>query len=223
MPAKKPMKTTSSSAIHSVNVHDMSSTIDAGADDGDAEDPLAGEVAGDARAERDAEPEADEDRAEEQAVGGVTAAEGVRERLAGRDDHAGRGHGAGDPDDQAAHQRGVAGEGEAVLQRAEEGLLRLDRARRPRRPLIEGRFQMTTAATRKVSAFRYSARSTSSTPGMTSDSRPPTLVSTANTIGGEHGREPVGGDEGELVGRLQLVLAQHVRDGGLLGRDPEQA
>ena len=27
MPAKKPMKTTSSRAIHSVNVHDMSSTM----------------------------------------------------------------------------------------------------------------------------------------------------------------------------------------------------
>ena len=51
---------------------------DAGADDRDAEDPLAGEVAGDARAERDAGAEADEDRAEQQAVGGVTAAERVR-------------------------------------------------------------------------------------------------------------------------------------------------
>ena len=51
MPAKKPMKTTSSRAIQSVKVQDMSSTIDAGADDGDAEDALAGEVAGDARAD----------------------------------------------------------------------------------------------------------------------------------------------------------------------------
>ena len=59
-----------------------------------------------------------------------------------------------------------------------------------RRPLIDGRFQMTTAATRNVSAFRYSARSTSSTPGMTSDSRPPTLVSTANTMAARTGVRP---------------------------------
>ena len=78
MPAKKPMRTTSSRAIHSVNVQDMQQHHGAGADDRDAEDPLAGEVAGDARAERDAEPEADEDGAEQQAVGGLAAAERVR-------------------------------------------------------------------------------------------------------------------------------------------------
>ena len=81
---------------------------------------------------------------------------------------------------------------------------------------------MTTAATRNVSAFRYSARSTWSTPGMTSDRRPPTVVSSANTMDASHRGEPVGGDQAELVGRLQLVPAEHVRDGGLLGRDPEQ-
>ena len=54
---------------------------------------------------RDAEAEADEDRAEQQPVGGVTAAERVGERLTGRDDHAGGGEGAGDADDQTAHQR----------------------------------------------------------------------------------------------------------------------
>ena len=59
--------------------------------------------------------EADEDRAEQQAVGRVAAAERVRERLPGRDDHAGGRHGAGDADDQAAHQRRVTGEREAVL------------------------------------------------------------------------------------------------------------
>ena len=72
---------------------------------------------------RDARAEADEHGAEQQPVGGVTAAERVGERLPGRDDHAGRGHRAGDADDETAHQRGVAGEREAVLQRAEEGLL----------------------------------------------------------------------------------------------------
>ena len=154
MPAKKPMRTTSSSAIHSVNVQDMQQDHHAGADDGDAEDALAGEVAGDARAERDAEPEADEDRAEQQAVGGLAAAEGVGEGLAGRDDHAGRGHGAGDADDQAADQRGVPGEGEAVLAASRGRSPATPPAPAARRPLIEGRFQMTTAATRKVSAFR---------------------------------------------------------------------
>ena len=60
----------------------------AGPDDRDAEDPLAGEVAGHARADRDAQPEPDEDRAEQQAVGGVAAAERGREGLTGGDDHA---------------------------------------------------------------------------------------------------------------------------------------
>ena len=82
MPAKKPMKTTSSRAIQSVNVQAISRTIDAGADDRDAEDALAGEVAGDAGADRDAEAEADEHRPEEQAVGGLAAAERGRRRPA---------------------------------------------------------------------------------------------------------------------------------------------
>ena len=158
MPAKKPMKTTSSRAIHRVNVQDMQQDHGAGADDGDAEDALAGEVAGDARAERDAGAEADEDRTEQQAVGGVAAAERVGERLTGRDDHARSGHGAGDADDQAAHQRGVAGEGEAVLQRAEEGPRAVARVPAARRPLIDGRFQMTTARRPGRSARSGTAR-----------------------------------------------------------------
>ena len=75
MPAKNPMTTTSSSAIHSAKVQREQRHTDAGADDRDAEDALAREVAGHARAQRDAQPEADEDGAEQQAVGGVTAAE----------------------------------------------------------------------------------------------------------------------------------------------------
>ncbi len=36
-------------------------------------------------------------------------------------------------------------------------------------------------------------------------------------------RGAVGGDEGELVGALEPLRTDHVRDRGLLGRDPEQA
>ena len=82
---------------------------------------------------------------------------------------------------------------------------------------------MTTAATRKVSALRYRASSTWSSRGARRDSRPPTVVEHREDQRRQHRGEAVGGDQRQLVGRLQLVLAQHVRDGGLLGRDPEQA
>jgi hypothetical protein len=59
-----------------------------------------------------------------------------------------------------------------------------------RLPLIDGRFQMTTAATRNVTALRYSARSTWSVLGMTSLTRPPRLLSTANTIAASTGVSP---------------------------------
>ena len=76
-------------------------------------------------------PEADEHRAEEQAVRGLAAAERVGEGLPGRDDHAGRGHRPGDADDETADQRGVPGEGEAVLEGAEERLLGAVAPRQP--------------------------------------------------------------------------------------------
>ena len=83
---------------------------------------------------------------------------------------------------------------------------------------------MTTAATRKVSALRNSARSTSSTPGSSvCTSWPPMRRQHREDDRREHRGQPVGGDQGQLVGRLQLVLAQHVGDGGVLRRDPEQA
>ena len=59
-----------------------------------------------------------------------------------------------------------------------------------RRPLIDGRFQMTTAATRKVSAFRKSARSTASTDGSRFESRSSMLVSPAKTIAASTGVSP---------------------------------
>ena len=41
--------------------------------------------------------------------------------------------------------------------------------------------------------------------------------------GTEHRREPVGGDQAELVGRLDLIAAHQVRHGRVLGGHPEQA
>ena len=131
MPAKKPMRTTSSRANHSVNVQDMSTTMTPAPTMATPKMPLAGQVVRHARAQRDAQAQADEDGAEQQAVGGLAAPERVRVRLTGRDDHAGRHEGTGDADDQPADQRGVAGEGEAVPQRAEEALLLAVPRRRP--------------------------------------------------------------------------------------------
>jgi hypothetical protein len=194
---------------------------DAGADDADPEDALAREVAGDARAERDTGAEAHEHGAEEQTVGGVTAAERVGERLARRDDHARRGHRSGDTDHEAPHQRRVAGEGEAVLQGAQERLGGLHRAvgasaadRREvpddHRGDEEGQRVQVEREVHLVDAGDHVGDPSAHGREDREDDRR------------EHGGEAVGGDERELVGRLQLVLAQHVRDRGLLGGDPEQ-
>lgn len=59
-----------------------------------------------------------------------------------------------------------------------------------RRPLIEGSRQMTTAATRKVRAFRYSATSTWSTSGSQVCSQPSVEFSTANTTAASTGVSP---------------------------------
>ena len=59
-----------------------------------------------------------------------------------------------------------------------------------RLPLIDGRFQMTKAATRKVSALRNSARSTSSRPGASRIRSLPMVVSTAKTTAASTGVSP---------------------------------
>jgi hypothetical protein len=86
--------------------------------------------------------------------------------------------------------RGVWPAKEKPCRRDPKKLSPLCSARPERRPLIEGRFQMTIAATRKVTALRYSARSTSLVPGSSSPNRPPSEVSRAKTIAAATGVRP---------------------------------
>ena len=175
------------------------------------------------RAERHARAESDEDRAEQHTVCSVAAAQARGEDLAGSNHHATRGEGADESDDESADEPRMADEARALTQQGQQARLVINGAASPatadlgdeqddqradqeRRCVeVEGQVRRVGLEKRKVPSEHVGDQR------QDREQRRP-----------EHRREPVGRDQAELVGRLDLVAADKIRHRRVLRRRPEQ-
>ena len=113
-------------------------------DDARAEQPVVRDAPRHLRRGPHPEGQPDEDRGEEDAVGGVAAAEALRVERGRPDDDAARREGADDADDQAADERCAGDERRAVADQGEHA--RGGGAAAPDRPEISGMPRSTVSA-----------------------------------------------------------------------------